>query len=141
MSAGDAQRLREVLIRGRNSDGGWGYYPAKSSRLEPTAWATLALLTAAEDRQSILPDWPVTADGLLVERTGGTPNHAFHALALLTLFARGIEHRRGNASLVNALQRVKGIALEPAENSRQDNSLRAWSWIAGTFSWVEPTAW
>ena len=24
---------------------------------------------------------------------------------------------------------------------RQDGSLQAWSWVDGTFSWVEPTAW
>jgi hypothetical protein len=39
------------------------------------------------------------------------------------------------------LQRVKGTALPPSTINRQDNSLQAWSWIDGTFSWVEPTAW
>jgi hypothetical protein len=33
------------------------------------------------------------------------------------------------------------VALEPSTHSRQDNALQAWSWIADTFSWVEPTAW
>jgi hypothetical protein len=56
--------------------------------------------------------------------------------------ALGIEHAGGTASLVAGIQRVKGVALEnsPA-NGTQDNSLQAWSWIADTFSWIEPTGW
>jgi hypothetical protein len=137
------ERLLEILGRGRNPDGGWGYYPGKYSRLEPTAWATLALHTTvlAQGTHAALGLWPTSPDGLLLERLGGTPNHAFHGLALLVMFACGIEHDRGNASLVAALERVRGIPVEPGINSRQDNSLRAWSWIADTFSWVEPTAW
>ena len=39
------------------------------------------------------------------------------------------------------MRRVKGTALPASKINRQDNSLQAWSWIDGTFSWVEPTAW
>jgi hypothetical protein len=134
--------LRQRLREGRNSDGGWGYYAHKSARLEPTAWATLALAgTEGATDGGALPSWPLQ-ESLLRERADGEPNYGFHALALLAMQACAIEHTAGNASLFVSLQHVKGVRLEhSAPNSRQDNSLQGWSWIPGTFSWVEPTAW
>jgi len=134
--------LAESLLSGRNPDGGWGYFPGKASRLEPTAWASLALRETIDTTgvPVLLADWP-TSDGLLLERAGGAPNYGFHGLALLVMRACRIEHRLGNDVLLDALQRVKGIALEPSTHSRQNNALQGWSWIAETFSWVEPTAW
>jgi hypothetical protein len=129
--------LRRFLLAGRNADGGWGYYPGKGSRLEPTCWALLAL---PEIEPSVLITWPAR-NGLLQERPGGDANFAFHALALLTLGGRGAEHTSGNATLVSTLESAKGIQLEQATFQRQNNQLQGWSWIAGTFSWVEPTAW
>ena len=131
--------LRLALLRSRNADGGWPYHAGKASRLEPTCWAFLALGSESVDG-GVLRRWPA-ADGLLAERAGGTPNFAFHALALLTLHAFGVEHAAGNAALVAALQRAKGEMLPPSEINRQNNELEGWSWIAGTFSWVEPTGW
>jgi hypothetical protein len=136
-SASDLSSLRRFLLAGRNADGGWGYYPGKFSRLEPTCWALLAL---SDLDPAILTTWPA-ADGLLQERPGGDINFAFHALALLTLTARGVEHRSGNATLTGRLESAKGIKLDPSPINRQNNQLQGWSWIAGTFSWVEPTAW
>jgi hypothetical protein len=130
--------LREFLLRVRNADGGWGYQPGKSSRLEPTCWATLALGSTLAPR--VLEQWP-SVDGLLLERRGGTPNYAFQGLALIVLRALHLEHSAANRTLLAALQRVKGDALPASTINRQDNSLQAWSWIDGTFSWVEPTAW
>jgi hypothetical protein len=133
--------LTASLLRGRNADGGWGYYPGKASRLEPTALATLALHHSGERPVGeSLRQWPLI-DGLLVEHSGGQPNYAFHGLAMLVMRSCNIEHRGGNRTLLAALQRAKGIALAPSTHSRQDNSLQGWSWIADTFSWVEPTAW
>jgi hypothetical protein len=139
----DSRPLTDLLIAGQNADGGWGYYRHKQSRLEPTCWAVLALVHTGRQGSSAgeaLRRWPAR-DGLLLERAGGEPNYAFHALALLALRAAALEHRDGNLALFNRLQRVKGLALEPSETNRQDNSIQAWSWIDDTFSWVEPTAW
>jgi hypothetical protein len=131
--------LRQFLVRGRNADGGWGYYAGKSSRLEPTAWSLLALGPDRTD-VSVLSRWPADA-GLLLERAGGEPNFGFHGAALLALRGLGLQHQAGNAALLASLQQIKGIALEPTPLIKQDGSLQAWPWIAGTFSWVEPTAW
>ena len=133
----DISALRRFLLAGRNGDGGWGYYPGKSSRLEPTCWALLALPDVSSD---VLTAWPA-ADGLLQERRGGDVNLGFHALALLTVTARGVAHASGNATLATKLEAAKGIKLEQTTINRQNNQLQGWSWIAGTFSWVEPTAW
>ncbi|MQA28847.1 MAG: hypothetical protein GEU82_03265 [Luteitalea sp.] len=135
--------LTNLLIAGRNADGGWGYYRHKTSRLEPTSWAVLALTAAGQDGAAAgagLGQWPARA-GLLLERAGGEPNYGFQGLALLALHAAALEHRAGNRALLDALQRVKGVALEPSPINRQDNGIQGWSWIADTFSWVEPTAW
>jgi hypothetical protein len=134
--------LRDILLAGRNADGGWGYSSAKASRLEPTCWALLALAPdlPAADMKGVLERWPAR-EGLLLERQGGEPNYAFHALALITLTALGIEHTTGNARLAAALEKAAGIALAPSSINRQRNSLQGWSWVDGTFSWVEPTAW
>ena len=131
--------LRKSLVDGRNADGGWGYYAGKASRLEPTCCALLALGSEASPFD-VLRKWPARS-GLLLERSGGEPNFGFHGVALLALRALNIEHDAGNAVLLSAVQQGKGIALEPTTAFKQDNSLQGWSWVAGTFSWVEPTAW
>ena len=133
--------LREALVRLRNADGGWGYYPGKSSRLEPTCWALLALAREAGAPLDISPlrKWP--RDGSwLVDAKGAPINYAFNALAALTL----LQHPDGPplaAPVTAQLLRVKGVRLEQAAQLRQDNSLQAWPWIDQTFSWVEPTSW
>lgn len=132
--------LADFLRRGRNGDGGWGYQPGKSSRLEPTAWATLALGFEGAENGDVLRTWPVNG-GLLRERPGGAPNYGFHGLALLVLRALDLEHASGSTELLAGIQGVKGIALARPMMGRQDNRLQAWSWTAETFSWVEPTAW
>jgi hypothetical protein len=134
----DLTLLREFLLRARNTDGGWGYRPGTASRLEPTCWASLALGRTVD--HEVLERWPC-AEGLLLERHGGTPNYAFQGQALIVLRALTLDHAAGNRTLLAALERVKGTALPPSTVNRQDNSLQAWSWIDGTFSWVEPTAW
>ncbi len=133
--------LTRVLAAGRNADGGWGYYPGKASRLEPTCWALLALAGRSDtpDGRRVLEQWPV-ASGLLLDGPG-LPNYGFHGIGLLALHALGLEHAAGNATLVASLQRARGKALAPSTINRQDNSLQAWSWTPDTFSWVEPTAW
>jgi hypothetical protein len=133
----DDGAMSRWLLDRRNPDGGWGYAPGKASRLEPTCWALLALDNI---EPSVLTKWPDTG-GLLRERRDDGFNVAFHALALITLTARKAQHASGNASLAAALERASGMALDVSPINRQDNRLQGWSWIAGTFSWVEPTAW
>jgi hypothetical protein len=135
----ELNEIRASLRRARNADGGWGYRRGNASRLEPTCWSLLALRGDVSG-PAVLQEWP-TVDGLLLEHRDGSPNYGFHGLALLTMRALRLEPATGIRPLLAALQRVKGNKLQPSTLFRQDNSLQGWSWIADTFSWVEPTAW
>ncbi len=130
--------LKQALLRSRNEDGGWGYYAGKASRLEPTCWALLALGAGADD--AVLRNWALK-DGLLIDPNSPTPNYGFHGLALLTLLARRVEHVASNRRLLTAIEDARGVKLADRGAVRQRNDLEAWSWMEGTFSWIEPTAW
>lgn len=155
--------LRHALLASRNGDGGWGYAAGKSSRLEPTAWALLAFAddaTTGAAEISRLVDlfgrWQ-RPDGLLA-CVPPAPNLAFNGLAALALMhAAGARPAPPAAvrlvnRLVTAIATVEGsktplgqrlfLWLVPsARTSRQNDELRGWPWVQGTFSWVEPTAW
>jgi hypothetical protein len=133
--------LRSALLTARNADGGWGYAPGRRSRIEPTCWAALALGHSegrAPEVQS-LRAW-TRQNELLLDVPGVPPNNAFNALAALTLL-----HDPSAAALaqpiVTRLLQSKGLRYPQHDALRQDNSIQAWSWIDGTASWVEPTAW
>jgi len=128
------QEIRAALLAARNADGGWPYYAGKASRLEPTVFALLAL---REEATAILARWP-RLQGLFVD-PGGALNYGFNGQAAIAL-ARSPDSAVAR-SLVPGLVRARGLALPPSVNNRQDNSIQAWSWTDGTFSWVESTAW
>lgn len=143
----DIPQMRQRLLDAVGADGGWAYYPDKASRIEPTAWALLALGVTGQDeptRQAAL-DWLASLrhqNGLLVDPGATHPNAAWNGVALLML--AGLEDPAAAAlagRIADGLLQIKGIALRPDPTVRQDNTLQAWSWMEGTFSWVEPTAW
>ncbi len=128
-----------AVLAARNPDGGWPYYPGKASRLEPTAWALLALQAAGEP-VSIDPfaAWP-RRDGWFLDRTSDDVNVAFNAIVAVALVALGAPKAMTDP-LARALVASKGERLPQSDSNVQDNSLQGWSWVSGTFSWVEPTA-
>lgn len=147
-----AERLRSALAGSRNADGGWGYYAGKTSRLEPTCWATLALATsgtnatppadAARPFLELARRWRHES-GLLAEG-GLPPNLASNGLAALILEQLRATASAGGAAaeeLRSAVARTFGARLLPAIYQRQNNRLRGWPWQEGTFSWTEPTSW
>jgi hypothetical protein len=131
--------LRAQLLCARHRDGGWGYEPGCVPRLEPTCWALLGLRTPRPqfDRM-VLSRWPSSVDGL-VEQHGGLVNWSFHALALVTRMATGDAALSQLRPLARALVDARGIA--PTSTTPPQESRDGWSWIDGTFSWVEPTSW
>jgi hypothetical protein len=133
--------LRSALLAARNPDGGWGYAPGRRSRLEPTCWAALALGHSVGRAPDVDPlrAWK-RQDEWLVDAPGTPPNHAFNALAALTLLQAPSAASLAQP-IVARLLRAKGQRYPQHEALRQDNSIQAWSWIDGTASWVEPTAW
>jgi hypothetical protein len=140
--------LQRALSAGQATDGGWPYYPGRVSRLEPTAWAVLALraskppqTTAAERGLAFLRERQQPS-GLLVEAGSPGPNFAWNGLALLAGMSRGNSSTSSwQQRVATALLSVRGVALEQSNaQSGQNNRLQAWSWIESTFSWIEPTA-
>ncbi len=137
---------RQRLLNAVGADGGWSYYAGRASRLEPTAWALLALGAAGldertRDRAVAFLSGLRRESGLFVDPGAPGANFAWNGLALLAL--QQFPHAPARAlgeQIASALSRVRGEALRPDATIRQDNSLQAWSWTQGTFSWVEPTA-
>ena len=131
--------LQQSLLSSRNPDGGWPYYAGKTSRLEPTVWALLALHAAGE-RMALEPliAWP-RRDGWFVDRSSDAVNVCFNALAAIGLAALAPDAPAGTA-LATALVASRGVKLPQSPTNVQDNALQGWAWIDGTFSWVEPTA-
>jgi hypothetical protein len=149
-----APLLRDALLPNRNGDGGWGYYPGKASRLEPTCWALWSLAgdrrpedaPRAEAALRLIAGWQ-RADGLIAEPQL-PPNLAFNGLASVVVTAVGSSPFSGPADdelqrrLLGGIVGVKSKTLWNWNNPvRQDNSLVGWSWTEGAFGWVEPTAW
>jgi hypothetical protein len=133
--------LTAALHRTRNAEGGWAYHPGKRSRIEPTCWALLALSQAnlqAPDLD-VLGRWP-RRGSWLIDVAGAPPNHAFNAIAALTLLQAPASGTLAEV-IVRSLIASKGVPVPPDPAIRQDNTLQAWSWVDGTASWVEPTAW
>jgi hypothetical protein len=134
--------IRAGLLAARNADGGWPYYPAHTSRLEPTVWALLALARDTERPADVdvLLRWPRKDDWLIDGPPSAPVNYPFNALAALACL-----DRQDALPLVQGIGRklvgAKGIAIPQNDVQRQDNGLQAWPWIDQTFSWVEPTAW
>jgi len=130
-------RVQAALERARNLDGGWPYLAGRQTRLEPTAWAILAL---GDTRAIALVERWRSPDGLLVEPGIGSINYAFNALAALALGARP-DGQPSALRIATQLLGQRGERVSQDPRLRQDGSLQAWSWTQGTFSWIEPTAW
>ena len=157
MSSKGPARALAKLLGAQNTDGGWGFHANAESRVEPTAWALLALTSAAADASqnskdraarfligSQLPDgsWP-TAPGF----TEGAWVTSVAICALQKASESADAVSRGQQWLVAQAPRDKSlwfrILMRLSKSSKiswQSVSLYGWGWTAGTASWVEPTA-
>jgi hypothetical protein len=153
------ERVGLPYLRGaQNEDGGWGFQHGSQSRVEPTAWALLALLESASDdaaddatarglkcllkAQLTEGSWPAVAG-----QDKGCWVTSLACLALLSeaqfreSLGRGIrwlsDERPGEAGRwFRLLRRLRGVRHTVAQN----DFYYGWSWTSGTASWVEPTA-
>lgn len=145
------------LLRGQNTDGGWGYHPQSQSSVEATCWALVALHSSAEETfgeaalrglrwlcQAQLPDgsWPA-----FVAQEMGCWTTSLACLALHVQDQSPAAVARGLAWLVDAWPsegglwwRLRSRFFGDPSAVRQDSSLRGWSWTSGTASWIEPTS-
>jgi hypothetical protein len=141
VSGSRARDLRARLLAARTAGAGWPYRQGEPSRIEPTAYALLALGAAGEIPPPEAVAWlrrvqnadgsfggPAAADAPWV--TGPA------LLALSTLRRAPAAHARGTRWLLG----TRSATPPPAEGIATDTRLIGWPWTEGTFGWVEPTA-
>lgn len=146
------------LLNSQNSDGGWGFRPNTESRVEPCAWALLALrgcyasAGVAEPvargyhflKSSQLPDgsWSASPEG-----QEGSWVTALACWALLggEEFSENVVRGLGwlcaeEPGEAHLRWRVLRTLRRSHRLSAQKDAYYGWSWTRGTASWVEPTS-
>jgi hypothetical protein len=147
-------RLNSSLVRAlsflgarQHADGGWGYTAEAHSYPEPTCYSLLALADAPDKtpREISALSWFTThlapSGALALEADQTDPDNWGTILAFFTLRRLKLGADLADGYLRHLL-RARGNLLD-VETSKQlklDGSLRTWSWVLGTASWVEPTA-
>ncbi|MHB1557634.1 MAG: hypothetical protein ACYC61_09160 [Isosphaeraceae bacterium] len=145
---------RELLAR-RIPDSGWGYRPDRSPSAEPTVLAALGLKNWAKptgDSAEAAAAVRSAASWLarLQRPDGSVPSASVptapgwttaHAVLLWSRLKGFLENRRRACAW---LLRTEGAhePLPPSERQviGHDPTLSGWPWVAGTHSWIEPTA-
>jgi len=146
------ENRRALLLRTQNVDGGWGYFPGKSSWLEPTAYAILALHGQGQSADSLARAWRLVESWQLPNgswRAGSQVQDGTWVTALgLTLTSLMPSSDAARSKAVDALLRTDGaerctkfriMELLGLGHIEEDTSHAAWPWRPGTSSWIEPT--
>jgi hypothetical protein len=145
---------RSDLLSRRDRAGAWSYGAGRSAAVEPTVLACLGLLQSrakpgAETHQTIhqaarwlqilqQEDGSVGVSASLNQPGWPTP----YAILLWKVLGLAQEQRQRSSTWLLA---QKGVPVTDARSSGHatvghDGTLVGWPWIAGTHSWVEPTA-
>ncbi|HLJ47402.1 MAG TPA: prenyltransferase/squalene oxidase repeat-containing protein [Bryobacteraceae bacterium] len=146
-------RRRAALRRTQNPDGGWGYFPGKTSWLEPTAYAMLALDGDPAAREAADRAWKLVQSWQLPDgswRAGATVEDGTWVTALAvtlcsvrrdygTQFEKGASYLLGTCGAENRplVRFLRALGLGDKE---VDTSHPGWPWRDGNSSWLEPTA-
>jgi hypothetical protein len=126
------ERAHAFLAANRNGDGGWPYVPGKPSSVEPTCYA--AMLASDGDQKASI-EWLLAR----LSRPGQPDFHWENGLASLAL--RRLNARRDICGrIASELVQAGGRQAQATETNDLNVNLRGWSWVDGTFSWVEPTS-
>ena len=138
---------RHFLLKAQNPDGGWGYFRGRTSWLEPTAWAALALHgdPAAEKAYRLVRGWQ-NADGSARPSAKVESPHWSAALIvkLAVLRRDSVVIERGVKHLMETVGSESGLLmrllhfLDP-QNSDREPRFEGWPWRAGASAWIEPT--
>lgn len=138
---------RLLEVRGRS---GWPYGAGKEAATEPTVLASLAIL-AAQSRERPVPIEVAQAASWLAarqQRDGsiglteslGSPGWPTPLVILLWENLGGFDEPRRRA--LQWLLCEEGMTARPQPDGviGHDPTLCGWPWVAGTHSWLEPTA-
>ncbi len=142
-----------VLRQTQNADGGWGYFPNKTSWLEPTIYCALAFHGYPEsDRAWTLVKTWQNPDGGFRPSADVEISHAATALCVSAGVARGETGeatRKGVGWLLgtsgNESEMYRRVILRIGKafgmvQDQRDFSKKGWPWKPDTASWVEPTS-
>jgi Prenyltransferase and squalene oxidase repeat len=149
------------LRAAQNPDGGWGFRSGAQSRVEPTAWALIALdqafsaRAAGAEAGASQRGLRYLADSQLVDGSWpsapGQGRGAWVTSLACWAFLSANENRAALARGLNWLAAekpgdagtwfrfIRGFKTNKKVSSQND-ALWGWSWTTGTASWVEPTA-
>src|SRR5437762_11658801 len=147
-----ASRL-DFLRTVQNRDGGWGFFPGKQSWLEPTAYALMALHGDAASSASfergwkLMRSWQLPGGGWRPCAAVGDP-HWTTALCVTMHCLRNVHDdafQKGVDWLLKTSGKENGLKFRLAHmvfphTVELDPSLKAWPWLPGNTSWIEPTA-
>ena len=142
--------LIERLLHAVNDAGAWGYRSDSTGAAEPTALAALALTAnnCASEHVSAALGWLAglqREDGAVpISSEAEAPYWptSFALIAWLRCATQdneiyGVQTNKALAWLLEA----RGQKVPPDPNIHDhDTTLVGWSWVAGTHSWIEPTA-
>lgn len=138
--------LREILFKRTLSDGGVTDRLAGAFRVDSTAFAILSLAAAGEPSQSLEPSRARLIreqgeDGRVSVSREHPTSYWPTSLAILAWCnssASQVARSRAVAFLLDTTG--KHFPRTPEAPWAHDTSLKGWSWIEATHSWVEPTA-
>lgn len=137
-----------VLRNTQNPDGGWGYFAGKSSWLEPTAYAALALAgEPASDRAwKLLSSWQLPDGSWKPAAEVQVSSWGTSLCATIAIvrnewgqpLENGVKWLMGSSGVESNWLNVAAARLRLVKQER-DVSLKCWPWKPGNSGWVEPT--
>jgi len=144
------QTIIDRLRAAQGSDGGWGYRTRGKACAEPTALACMALSPIPAARLSVetglrwLADHQRDDGGVPIAENIDVPCWPTGLAVLAWLHPPTIgvgDHTKNIERAVTWLCRTSGLPIpRRPEILGHDTTLIGWSWVQGTHSWVEPTA-
>ena len=137
-----------VLRKTQNPDGGWGYFAGKSSWLEPTAYAALALAgePAADRAWKLLSSWQLPDGSWKPAAEVQVSSWGTSLCATIAMtrdewgqpLQNGVKWLVGSNGVESGWLNVIAARLRLVKQER-DVSLKSWPWKPGNSGWVEPT--
>jgi hypothetical protein len=137
-----------VLRSTQNPDGGWGYFAGKSSWLEPTSYAALALAgePAADRAWKLLSSWQLPDGSWKPAAEVQISSWGTSLCATIAMtrnewglpLQNGVKWLVGSSGVESGWLNVVAARLRLVKQER-DIALKCWPWKPGNSGWVEPT--
>ena len=145
VAMGDEMGWRDEIIDELRRKPCCGYRIDGRPATEPTSLSAIALAAnGAQAAATQATEWLATLqseNGSLGVRQGeATPCWPTSLAVLAWIATDASRYSKQTAAAVNWTLSTQGERIEPTKDIGHNTQLVAWPWIAGTHSWVEPTA-